>query len=219
MYERIGQGLYGFTEAARLADIKAATLRAWFFGHGGRMRPVLRPDYAAVQGSYAISFLDLVDARVAASLKEIGLSTQKVRRLYEELQEVLGEQHPFAREELFHDGTTVWLRAVGKLDEERFLEILKRQHGIPLVVRPFLKRLSYDGQPSRASEWTIAKGVAVNPEYCFGKPATHRSRRPTRLLAAAFKANDQDERTVATWYGVEPQEVLDAVEFEKKLAA
>jgi uncharacterized protein (DUF433 family) len=219
MYEKIGQGLYGFTEAARLADLNSATLRSWFFGRGGRRRPVLAPDYAAIQGSYAISFLDLIDARVAASLKGIGLSTQKVRRLYAELQDLLDERHPFAREELFHDGTNIWLRAVGKMDEERFLEILKRQHGIPQVVRPFLKRLTYDGRTSRASEWTIAKGVAVNPQYCYGKPATNRSRRPTRLLAAAFAANDSDERTVAVWYGVEPQEVLDAVEFEKMLAA
>ena len=219
MFERIGQGLYSFSEAARLAEVKAPTLRAWFFGRRDRRDPILAPDYAAVQGSYAISFLDLIDARIAASLKGNGLSTQKVRRLYAELQDLLSEHHPFAREELFHDGTNIWLRAVGKMGEERYLEILKRQHGIPAVVKPFLKRLTYDGRTSLASEWQIAKGVAVNPEFCFGKPATHRSRRPTRLLAAAYAANDRDESSVAVWYGVDPQEVLDAVEFEAKLAA
>jgi uncharacterized protein (DUF433 family) len=219
MFERIGQGLYGFTEAARLAEVKSSTLRAWFFGRADRRRPVLAPDYKAIRGSYAISFLDLVDARVAASLKAIGLSTQKVRRLHAELQDLLDEHHPFARAELLHDGTNVWLRAVGKMNEERFLEILKRQHGIPQVVKPFLKSLTYDERTSRASEWTIAKGVAVNPEFCFGKPATVHSRRPTRLLAAAYQANDGDASTVANWYGVGPHEVLDAVEFEKKLAA
>jgi uncharacterized protein (DUF433 family) len=219
MFERIGQGMYGFSEAARLAEVSSSTLRAWFLGRSDRRRPVLAPDYQAVRGSYAISFLDLVDARVGASLRGIGLSTQKVRRLRAELQGLLEERHPFARAELLHDGTNVWLRAVGKMNEERFLEILKRQHGIPQVVKPFLKSLTYDERTSRASEWTIAKGVAVNPEFCFGKPATLRSRRPTRLLAAAYQANDADASTVANWYGVEPQEVLDAVEFEKKLAA
>lgn len=220
MYERIGQGLYSFREAARLADVKVPTLRSWFFGRRDERQPILAPDYPAVQGSYAISFLDLVDARVAASLKTLGLSTQKVRRLYRELQSLLdNERHPFARQELLHDGTNVWLRAVGQLGEEHFLEILKRQHGIPLVVKPFLRSLTYDSRTSRASEWIIAKGVALNPEYCFGKPATNKSRRPTRLLAAAYEANDHDESTVAKWYDVDPQEVLDAVEFEKKLAA
>lgn len=180
---------------------------------------MLEPDYSAVQGSYAISFLDLIDARVATSLKGIGLSPQKVRRLYRELQQLLDERHPFAREELLHDGTSIWVRAVGKMGEERFVEILKRQHGIPAVVKPFLKSLRYDGRTSLASEWTIANGVAVNPEFCFGKPATNKSRRPTRLLASSYEANNREESTVAVWYNVEPQEVIDAVEFENKLAA
>jgi uncharacterized protein (DUF433 family) len=219
MFERIGKGLYGFSEAARLTGLPSARLRSWFFSQSDFRKPVLTPDYQPVQGSYAISFLDLIDARVASALKETGLSTQKVRRIYGELQEMLSERHPFAREELLHDGANVWVKVSGKLGEERFIEILKRQHGIPIVVKSFLKTLSYDGRTSRAFEWNVGKGVAVNPDFCFGKPATIKSRRPTRILADAYAANGEDESVVAAWYGVDEQEVRDAVRFEGRQAA
>jgi uncharacterized protein (DUF433 family) len=216
---RIGHGLYGFSEAALLTRVKTSTLRSWFFEKPGRKKPVLAPDYPMVDGSYAISFYDLVDAKVAASLRQLGLSMPQVRRLYAELVQILAKPHPFARQELMHDGTKVWIRAVTTLGEERFLEVLKRQHGIPEVVRPFLTTIKYDNETLLASEWTIASGVAVNPSYCFGKPATLRSRRPTRVLAKAYAGNDADADAVAEWYGVSRDEVMQSVAFERGLAA
>lgn len=216
---RIGHGLYSFSEASRLTSVKEGTLRSWFFDKPGRKKPVLAPDYPVIDGSYAISFYDLVDAKVAASLRQIGLSMHKVRQLYFELARLLGESHPFARQELMHDGTTIWIRAVTALGEEHFLEILKRQHGIPQIVKPFLMAITYDKTTQLASEWTIASGIAVNPSYCYGKPATILSRRPTRILAAAYASNNGDAEAVAAWYRVSASEVVDSVEFERRLAA
>lgn len=219
MMNRIGHGLYSFSEASRLTSVKEATLRSWFFDKPGRKKPVLAPDYPVVDGSYAISFYDLVDAKVAASLRQLGLSMHGVRQLYRELGRLLEKSHPFAQQELMHDGTSVWIRAVTTLGEEHFLEILKRQHGIPQVVKPFLTALTYDKSTLRASEWTIATGVALNPSFCYGKPATLSSRRPTRILAAAYASNDADVDAVAAWYRVSASEVVHAVEFEQRFAA
>lgn len=219
MMSRVGHGLYSISEAARLTSVKQATLRLWFFDRGDRGRPALAPDYPVVKGSYAISFYDLVDAKVAASLRQLGLSMHKVRELYRELGRLLSKSHPFARQELMHDGTNVWLRAVTSVGEEHFLEILKRQHGIPQVVKPFLTTLTYDQSTLLASEWNIAAGVAVNPSFCYGKPATISSRRPTRILAAAYASNDGDVDAVAAWYRVSAFEVVNAVAFERSFAA
>lgn len=216
---RIGHGLYSFSEASRLTSVKEVTLRSWFLGRSGHKKPVLAPDYPIVEGSYAISFHDLVDAKVAASLRKLGLSMHKVRHLYDELGRLLDNEHPFARQELMHDGTTIWIRAVTALGEEHFLDILKRQHGIPQVVKPFLTAITYDKNTLLAAEWTIATGVALNPSFCYGKPTTILSRRPTRLLATAYANNDCDADAVAAWYRVTVSEVNDAVAFERRLAA
>ena len=106
MSERIGHGVYGLGEAAKLTGVNPATLRSWFFSTEKKRRPVLQADYPAVKGSYAVSFLDLVDARVASELRTLGLSMQQVRRLYVELREIVRSEHPFASGELLHDGTT-----------------------------------------------------------------------------------------------------------------
>lgn len=217
-WSRIGHGVYGLPEAARLAGVHPATLRTWFVNSKKRTA-LFTGDYEAVDGAYAISFFDLIDAKVASSLRHVGMSMGEVRKVYTALRSLLGEAHPFTRQELLHDGKHIWLRALTDSGVEHYFEVMKLQQGIPEVVRPFLKSLIYDRGTGRASEWGIAEGVAVNPSYCLGKPATVASRRPTRILAAAYRANETDAASVAEWYGVSQPEVLQAVAFESRLAA
>jgi uncharacterized protein (DUF433 family) len=219
MAERLGNGVYSFPEAAKLAGVNQSTLRSWFTHAIGR-HPLLTSDYDPVAGKYAISFLDLIDAKVAIALKvDLGVSTQRVRRVYQALQEMLSDSHPFARDEILHDGRNIWVKTVGKLGEDQFVEVLRRQHGFPQVVRTFLRTLSYGPRDHLATEWSIARGVAVNPDFCFGKPTTRSSRCSTRVLFTAYKANDEDEGAVAAWYGVSTAEVRDSVAFESGRAA
>ena len=215
---RIGKGVYSFSEAARLTKTKPSTLRTWF--RRDDKRPALRGDYEPVEGRLALSFLDLIDANAVVSLRQLGLSMQQVRLLYAELERMLQTRHPFANRALWHDdGNKIWLKATSLTGDEHCIEVLKRQHGFPEIVRPFLKKVRFAGDTGLVSQWDIEKGVVINPSFAFGKPCTEVSRRPTRVLAAAFHANEGDAHVVAHAYGVTPDEVHDAVTFERGLAA
>jgi uncharacterized protein (DUF433 family) len=217
-FHRIGNGVYGFPEAAKLAGIHPATIRAWFV-QSKKRKALFSSDYEAFNGAHSISFFDLIEAKVASSLRHVGVSMFEVRKIYNALGALLDENHPFTRQELLHDGKRVWLRALTESGNEHYWDVIQKQQGIPEVVRPFLKSLIYDGGTGRAIEWSISEGVAVNPSFCLGKPATVQSRRPTRLLALAYSANNKDADSVADWYAVSRSEVLQAVAFEEKTAA
>lgn len=216
-----GQGVYTFTEAARLTALKPARVREWFRGRaqGEVRRPVFSSDYEPVGGDHAISFLDLVDVYVAGQLREHGVSLRTVRRVYCRMAEDLQTQHPFGREELLTDGKVVIMRGLDSQGREELTEVLTRQGVFPQILLPFLKRIDYEKVGLLAKRWRIADQVIVDPAICFGQPIIEALGMPTTILAAAFRANGRNAQLVADWYNVQPEHVLAAVRFEGSFAA
>lgn len=221
MLPRPGQGVYTFTEAARLTALKPARIREWFRGRapGDVRRPVFRSDYEPVDGDHAISFLDLVDVYVAGQLRDHGVSLQTLRRVHCKMAEDLQTPHPFCRKEVLTDGKAVFLRGLDSDGQEELTEVLTRQGVFPQILLPFLKRIDYEKVKFLAERWRIADQVIVDPAICFGQPIVEGLGLPTTILAAAYRANDRNAQLVADWYNVQPEHVLAAVQFEKSFAA
>lgn len=217
----LGNGVYGYREAARLTGLKPACVREWFRSRPGDAKrpPVFSSDYKPVDGGRAISFLDLIDVFVAGQLREHGVSLQTLRRVYVRLQTELNAKHPFCRSELLSDGKIVFTRGMDERGQEELKEVLSRQKVFPSIILPFLKRIDY-GEVSRLAErWRIARLVVIDPRISFGKPIVEEYSIPTAVLADAYQANDQDAERVADWFNVNAEHVLAAVEFESNMAA
>src|SRR5688572_8477948 len=107
----LGRGIYTFSEAAKLTDVAARTVGAWF---EGRFRlgqptgrgPVLNRDYAG----RLISFLDLIEVLVAGKLRQHGVRLPVIRRAHALMAERLDTSHPFSRSELMTDGRNIFIR-------------------------------------------------------------------------------------------------------------
>jgi uncharacterized protein (DUF433 family) len=56
----------------------------------------------------------------------------------------------------------------------------------------------------------------VDPARAFGKPIVRNCAVPTSILAASYEANGRDPERVAGWYGIAPQDVEVAVQFERR---
>lgn len=215
----LGGGFYTFSEAAQLTGLKAGRIREWFRGQQThRTKPVFLGDYAPVDGDYAISFHDLLDVFVAGQLRDHGVSLQTVRRVYCKLQKDLNTCHPFCRKELLSDGKIVFMRGLDGKGEDELVEVLTRQRVFPQIILPFLQRIDYDRITELARRWHIADLVVVDPGISFGKPVVESAGITTRVLAAAYAANDRDESLVADWFNIPTSHVLAAVHFEGKLA-
>jgi uncharacterized protein (DUF433 family) len=218
----LGRGVYTFKEAARYTTLKESRVREWF-----RHRPdvgrdaVFVSDYEPVEGDHAVSFYDLIDVYVAGHLRDHGVSLQTIRKVYAKLAEDFGTPHPFCHHEILDDGKKIFVRGLDKSGQEEIMEALTKQKVFPRILKAFLNSIDYDAV--LAKRWRIGEAfgtpVVIDPQICFGTPIVEAVSKPTYILAAAYRANSDDAESVAKWYGITPEDVMAAVNFEAQFAA
>lgn len=213
---KLGLGVYTLAEAARLTEAPVTTVRSWFRGRSDKhgRGPVFDSDYAQIDGDFAISFLDLIDVLVAGRFRAAGVSMARVRESEARLQDDLATDHPFAHACLYTDGRRVIVEMSDSLREKILYDALSKQMFFD-ELKEHLKRIEYDPISHLAKKWRIADGVVVDPSVCFGKPVVRDTGVATAVLARQFTANDHNEVLVADLYGLTPEEVLAAAEFER----
>jgi uncharacterized protein (DUF433 family) len=246
----IGVGLYTPSEAATLTGISAAKIRRWLRGHTvhGREYPALWTSNLATSldlDSLSLSFLDLVQLRVAEAFMRAGLSAQKVRRAIQYGTEIIKSDYPFANARFRTDGKTVILHVMS-LDEppaaesvalkerppelgltekpraeERLIDLFKHgQYLMQKVIEPSLKGLEFDQDDMAARWWPVgrSKGIVIDPRRQFGAPIDDATGVPTSVLAEAARAEGSIAQA-AKMYMVPQSSVSRAVAFEEQLAA
>ncbi|MEO6810598.1 MAG: DUF433 domain-containing protein [Isosphaeraceae bacterium] len=216
----LGRGVYNLPEAARLTGLTPSRVREWFLGRPSETsrQPVFQGDYEPINGDRAISFLDLIELYIAGSLRNHGLSLQRLRRIHSKMSEHLNSKHPFSQREILTDGVDLFIRN-DEDGRDELVDILRDQRVFPSILLPFLKSIEFDPSNHLAKRWNISEMVVVDPSICFGKPIIDPVGMSTTILAQAYRANGDDADLVAYWYNVKPEHVMAAVEFENRLAA
>jgi uncharacterized protein (DUF433 family) len=211
------KGVYGFSEAARLARVDAANTRRWFLGRRDHPTsgPVLRSDVPSVDGQHAISFLDLIDLRVVGRFRERGISMPTVRKVYSALSRKLKSPHPFAHARLVVFGKTVMEQVAEEDGEVRLREVLTGQEAIHKLLEKFLRDVEYRDEDGLAVLWHAHRGVVIDPRRNLGKPIAEEGGAGTFVLARAYAANDENAELVADLFHTTPRAVLNAVAFEE----
>lgn len=216
----LGNGVYSFSEAAKLTRLRIPRVREWFRGRAGSpRRPVFRSDYRELSEDNLISFLDLIEVFIAGQLRSRGVALQTIRRVHRTLQDELDAGHPFCRRELYTFGKRIFMHGLDEEGRVEVTDVLTRQKVFPNVIQPFLRSLDYDSATAMARRWRIAPKVVVNPEICFGQPIVEAAGIPTAVLFRSFRANSEKAEAVADWFGVSRESVVAAVEFERGLSA
>jgi uncharacterized protein (DUF433 family) len=214
----LGQGIYSISEASRLINATPQRVTAWFRGGSSKRGPVFKSSYSDF-GSLgnAISFLDLIEALMALRLREKGVSLIVIRKARQELAGMFKTSHPLAHKDLSTDGTRVFVRVAEDSEDEQVIDVIKRQHVFPEVLKPYLSQIEFSEMTRLAERWHITQGIILDPTRCYGQPIVDDSGVPTAVLASAYWANQQDAELVADWFGVAPQQVEIAVQFEGNL--
>jgi uncharacterized protein (DUF433 family) len=229
----IGVGLYTPSEAATLTGIPGKKIRRWLRGH-----TIRDTEYPALWTSNLttldleslyLSFLDLVQLRVADAFIRAGLSAQKVRRAIEYGSEIVRSEYPFANARFRTDGKTVILHVMmdepeaGErgADNERLIDLFKHgQYLMQKVIEPSLKGLEFDEDDMAARWWPMgrSKGIVIDPRRQFGAPIDDATGVPTSVLAEAAQAEGSIAQA-AKMFMVPQSSVNRAVAFEQQMAA
>jgi uncharacterized protein (DUF433 family) len=221
----VGLGLYSPAEAAALTSVPSAKIRRWLQGHitaGKEYLPLWTSHLEKLDvESLYLSFLDLVQLRVAHAFIREGLSPQKVRRAIEYGAEIVSSEYPFANARFRTDGKTVILHVLDvEKGDERLIDLFKHgQYLMQKVIEPSLKGLEFEGEIA-ARWWPLgrAKGIVIDPKRQFGQPIDDATGVPTSVLAQAAKTEGSAVQA-AKLFMVPTSSVNRAVAFELQLAA
>jgi len=208
----MGKGVYRLVDAARYAHLPYATLRSWFKGRtdGAGRGAILKSEYQPIDGDFAVSFLDLIEAYVARFFYTENIPTSRIRAVYKKMKREMGVSHPFAHADLCCGDGRIIIESDAAL-----VDALDRQNWFT-EMRSYLSHIEYGSITKLADRWNIAEGVVIDPGVGFGKPVVKQTGITTFVLAGQYNANDKNAPLVADLYGVKPSDVVNAVSFESE---
>lgn len=225
-YRYIGRGLYSLSDAERLTKVPVQRIRRWMEGywyiHGDKRRysrPIVQSDIGRDAGELALTFADLMEIRFLNAFREKGVSWHSIRIAAERVGRLIQSTHPFSTKVFKTDGRTI-LAEIADADGERLLDLVRNQWEIHKFVSRFLFAGIRFNESNEPRLWQPETGlhVVLDPMRSFGAPIARESGVPTRILAAAAKA-ERSQQAAARMYDVGLRAVRDAVQFERRFAA
>jgi hypothetical protein len=224
--ELFNKGLYTVTEASRLTGVPTDTFRRWAFGYARRRNqeridysPIAEPEIGQIEGHYIVGFRDLLEARVVQAFRMSGVSWRVIRAAAENAKSPQRPSHPFLSKRFRTDGRTIFLETVKETGSCELLDLARNQHAFHSVIAPSLfKQIEFDASDNAIRWFPLwpRKSVLVDPQRSFGRPLV--ANIPAETLAAAAGAEESVE-VAARWFGVTPEIVRTAVEWQKRLVA
>jgi len=222
----IGIGVYTVPEVSRLTGVGDQSIRRWVQGYRFRRDQALRAmpavwhaDLGLVDGTIALSFLDMMEVRFIQAFRQHHVSWAAIREAARLACEMFNENHPFTLGRFRTDGKRIF-QQIEEQGAVRLFDMNRQSWVFHEIVSPSLYQgieFSVD-QVVRWFPMHPRRTVVVDPERSFGRPIVSRESVPTDVLAAAARAEGSIE-CAARWFDVSPASVRAAVAFEKRLVA
>ncbi len=226
---------YGISRAATMIGMEPDTLGRWFLPRRGVRGKCIEPPLTRRRPGMGLSYLDLIEAVVAAGLRADAVPLDHIRTAHKHLRKTFGVSHPFARLELERRGRHILYRLAERHGGEWGVvtaeassdgQIIWREPvegDIEPVWRPKvaerIQQLEYDERLRVSVRW-YPRGkdfpVVVDPRVAFGAPALAASRVPTWVIRDRTDAGESC-RSIASDFEISEEEVRWALDFEAAL--
>jgi uncharacterized protein (DUF433 family) len=176
-----------------------------------------------------LTFTEMLTLRLVKGFREAKLSLRTIKRVSEVAAREFATPTPFVNKRFHTDGRKVFveLREERPANDEpavtprerKMIEVLTGQHAFADVVEPSLFA-NVNWHDDIASRWWplgFNRTVVLDPATVFGTPRIANTRVPTATIAEALRAEGGGEAAVsavADWFGLSPDQVRDARDFE-----
>jgi len=156
-----------------------------------------------------------------ASMRSLyDLRLPKIRRAVLHLTKVSGFQHPLIEEPLYTNRVDVLIKQIDK-----FVNLSRGgQLAIPEIVEAHLERVEYDKGMLRFFPFVRERSsaepklIVIDPSLGFGKPVVAGTGISTAVIASRFNARESVP-DLAKEYGLEPQQIEEAIRWETRAVA
>lgn len=218
----LGRPMYDCHQAAHLLAMSASTLHWWLEGRGADYRPVLRE---SATGSRVLTWGEFVEARyVRAYRKDHGVSLQRIRAFIDRLREETRSPHPLATEKPWvGPGRRLLLSAQRDLEPDLW-SVYEPSTGQYLLTAPaqsYLAVVEFDTVEDTSIVRRLrpagrSSPVVIDPELRAGLASVGGI--STSAIRELVEAGEAIE-TVAEDYGLDLDDTIAALDFERTLAA
>jgi uncharacterized protein (DUF433 family) len=214
-------GIYTVPAAAELVQAPQRMVRIWVGGHKGKQSPVIENELGRVDGKVAVSFHNLMELRFVALFHGAGVKLREIRKIMNEVRDVLDHPHPFATQTVFKTDGRKIVAQIGKRNGiDNIYDLRSKNYEMETVVMRTLKTDVIYDPAGDAVSWRprkkIAPNVVIHPVFSFGQPILQESHIPTATLAATAKA-EKSIKAAAWLYELPEKMVREAVKFEQEL--
>jgi uncharacterized protein (DUF433 family) len=218
---RVGDGIYTVPEAAHILDLPVGKVRRWLgkYWEMNFLEQSLEPGGYTWGQSWdkAFNFHTLIEIIAVHSLRESGVSFQKIKTAHKVLGDILGTKYPFSTSRMLTDGKAVFY------DDELSLLALDRdmQRSFKKIVEPFCRKIDFDCANFLAERfWPLGKnhGIVVDPHHSFGQPIIVGTNITVDSLLTLIRAGE-DKMMIASLYEISPDKIEDVYIFSQRLVA
>ena len=221
----LDRGVYTLAEIARYTGLPVATLRDWFMPRSNKSGkgPIFTSAYGRTGGDFSVSFLNLIEAHVAAMFRDNGYTHARIRAAHSNLQEILEISHPFAHRAVRFDqefdskSNELKLKKPNIFAQRGKFAIDANTKQVMLeYVAPRLNTVTY-GNDLLAESWEVDAGIIIDTWLGFGHPVVKGASVSTLILAKQFNANHQNASLVANLFRTTAEDVQRAVQYERRI--
>lgn len=215
---KLGIGLYSYADAARILAIHPATLQRWIKPGQGLLARAI-PETESI-----LTFQELIELHFIKIFRQENVTLKTILRAAQNAAKLYDTEHPFSVKRFDTDGRTIFATLLEKNNKKEALveDLARGQLVFSTIVKPFFKKLEYGSDAELVRYWPQgrAAGIVLDPQRCFGKPIDSDSGIATSILYQDSLANpDADAGEIGKWYGIDARAVLQAIDYEKSLAA
>lgn len=214
----LGSGIYTIPDAALILRLPLSKLRRWVVGRGVPNEQLLQSWGDGRERAF--DFNELIESYTIYSLRNLGVSMQKIRLAHNRLVEILDCNYPFAKRGVLTDGDHVLFETESE-DTTSLLNVTDReQFEFHELVANFCKKIEFSELTDLAeSYWPLGKNrkVIVDPHHAFGRPVIQGSNITTEAIYALFISGEKVD-DIASQYDTDIDSIQDAVDFHTMAA-
>lgn len=212
----LDRAIYSYADVDRLVGLRGGTSKRWLEGYarsGKFYDPVLREKPT---GSEAVTWGEMVEARLLAEFRDQDFSVQRLRPAIEQLREEFGV-YPLAQARPFLEieGRELVRRVQDEVGLERPLQLVVVRNGQSMMTAAterFHDAVEYEGGAVlRFRPDPRTPDVVMDPARTFGQPAIRNVR--TDVLAEDYRAGSSRDE-LADLYDLSTSQVDAALRFE-----
>jgi uncharacterized protein (DUF433 family) len=208
MVDRFTVPLLTPNEAAEHLQIPERTMRRWL-GVTAAGSPLVHNVKPKRRGHPSVPFIAVVEAYVLRSMRQLGLSTDKIRAAVADIRGEFGTEYGLANRRIATDGVDVFIHY---LDTDELARAGDRQMPLRDVINDYLKYIAWadgDDFPDRLILRRYDPAVAevvIDPRFAWGAPIVVSAKVPVSSVLGMWRAGESPD-VVADEYGLSVEQV------------